>query len=81
MSFIDFREVSSPVAGTVTKYGSQDLLDIMQIFNGKTVANKRPRIANPWRFETSFDMKEITGPANPSTGYQTLYRSEERRVW
>src|SRR5689334_4930644 len=73
MSFTDFREVSSPVAGTVTKYGSQDLLDIMQIFNGKTVSNRRPRIANPWRWDTSFDMKEIAGPTTPSTGYQSLY--------
>jgi hypothetical protein len=73
MSFIDFREVSSPVAGTVTKYGSQDLLDIMQIFNGKIVANRRPRIANPWRFDTSFDMKEISAPTTPATGYQSLY--------
>jgi len=73
MSFTDFREVSNPVAGTVTKYGSQDLLDIMHILNGKTVANRRPRIANPWRWDTSFDMKEIAGPANPATGYQSLY--------
>jgi hypothetical protein len=73
MSFTDFREVSSPITGTVTKYGSQDLLDIMQIFNGKTVSNRRPRIANPWRWDTSFDMKEIVGPTTPSTGYQSLY--------
>lgn len=73
MSFTDFREVSNPVSGTANKYGSQDLLDIMQILNGKTVANRRPRVANPWRWETSFDMKEIVGPVNPSTGYQSLY--------
>ena len=73
MSFTDFKEVSSPVSGTTTKYGSQDLLDIMQIFNGKTVASRRPRIANPWIFETSFDVKEISSPSTPSSGYQSFY--------
>ena len=73
MSFTDFREVSSAVGGTATKYGSQDLLDIMQIFNGKTVSNRRPRVANPWRWDASFDMKEIVAPTAPSTGYQSLY--------
>jgi hypothetical protein len=73
MSFTDFREVSNPAGGTVTKYGSQDLLDIMQIFNGKIVSNRRPHITNAWRWDTSFDMKEIGPPASPSTGYQTLY--------
>ena len=74
MSFTDFREVTNPAAGTTTKYGSQDLLDIMQIFNGKTTSNRRPRIINPWRWDASFDMKEIVAPAAPSTsGYQSLY--------
>lgn len=73
MSFTDFKEVSSPVLGTGTKYGSQDLLDIMQILNGKIVSSKRPRVANPWRWESSFEMKEITAPASASTGYQSFY--------
>lgn len=73
MSFTDFREVSSPAAGTTTKYGSQDLLDIMQIFNGKTVSSKIPHIVNQWRWDASYDMKEITAPASPSTGYQSVF--------
>lgn len=74
MSFTDFREVTNPAAGTTTKYGNQDLLDIMQIFNGKIAANRRPHITNPWRWDASFDMKEIVAPAAPSTaGYQSLY--------
>ena len=73
MSFIDFREVSGAVPGTATKYGSQDLLDIMQIFNGKIVSSRRPHITNPWRFDASFDMKEVTAPAAPATNYQSFY--------
>ena len=74
MSFTDFREVSSAAVGTTSKYGSQDLLEIMQILNGKTVATRRPHIINPWRWDASFDMKEIVAPASPSTaGYQSLY--------
>lgn len=73
MSFTDFKEVSNPVVGTSTKYGSQDLLDIMQILNGKTVSSRRPHINNPWRWDTSFDMKEISAPTSPATGYQSLY--------
>lgn len=74
MSFTDFREVSNGVAGTSAKYGSQDLLEIMQILNGKTATSRRPHIINPWRWDASFDMKEIVAPASPSTaGYQSLY--------
>lgn len=74
MSFVDFKEVSNPVTGSTTKYGSQDLLDIMQIFNGKTTSNKRPRIINQWRWDSNFDMKEIAGPALiPAAGYQSLF--------
>ena len=73
MSFTDFREVTNPAAGTTTKYGSQDLLDIMQIFNGKTVSSRRPHIINPWRWDASFDMKEIVAPSTPATNYQSFY--------
>lgn len=73
MSFVDFKEVTAPTAGSNVKYGSQDILDIMQILNGKIVATRRPHIINPWRFDSSFDMKEIATPANPSSGYQTFY--------
>lgn len=74
MSFTDFREVSNPATGTTTKYGSQDLLDIMQIFNGKTVSSRRPRIVNPWLWDSSYDMKELAAaPASPATGYQSVF--------
>src|SRR5215831_7069465 len=73
MSFVDFREVTTPAAGSTTKYGSQDLLDIMQILNGKVTADKRPHVINPWRWDASFDMKEIVAPSSPSTNYQSLY--------
>lgn len=73
MSFVDFREVSSPAAGTTTKYGSQDLLDIMQIFNGKVVGTKRPRITNEWLFQIAFDLTEVSPPASPTAGNQRIY--------
>jgi hypothetical protein len=73
MSFVDFKEVSSPTTGTTVKYGSQDILDIMQIFNGKTVATRRPHIVNAWRWDSSYDVKEITEPVAPAAGYQTFY--------
>jgi hypothetical protein len=73
MSFTDFREVSNPASGSSAKYGSQDLFDIMQILNGKIVSSKRPHVANPWRWEGGFDMKEVGPPTTPATGYQTLY--------
>ena len=67
MSFTDFKEVSNPVSGTTTKYGSKDLLDIMQIFNGKTVSSKRPQIANPWIWKSWQDITEIAEPSIPAT--------------
>jgi hypothetical protein len=73
MSFVDFKEVSTPSAGSSTKYGSQDLLEIMQILNGKTVGTRRPRINNPWLWLGSQDIGEISEPAAPSSGTQRLY--------
>jgi len=73
MSFTDFKEISSPTAGSTVKYGSQDILDIMQILNGKVVSTRRPHIINPWRWDSSFDIKEIAEPAAPAAGYQTFY--------
>ena len=70
MSYTDFKEITNPTAGTTVKYGSQDLLDIMQILNGKVVGNRRPHIINPWRWDASQELKETTPPANPAAGYQ-----------
>lgn len=60
MSFTDFKEVTIANPGTSTKYGSDDLLQVMQIFNGKTVSTKQVRIVNPWQFT---DHVEIKAPA------------------
>lgn len=73
MSYTDFKEVSSPTSGTGTRYGSQDILDIMKIFNGKTVSNRRPKIINPWLWQASQDITEVAEPSNPSTGIQRLW--------
>lgn len=74
MSYTDFREVSSPKTGTAVRYGSQDLLDVMQIFNGKTAASRRPKIANPWIWLGSFDITEMATPAPlPTAGTQTIF--------
>src|SRR5215831_1050820 len=46
----------------------------MQIFNGKTVATRRPHIANPWQWDGYYDMAEITEPASPAAAnIQRLY--------
>lgn len=73
MSYVDFKEVSSPTTGTSTKYGSQDILDIMKIFNGKTVGTRRPKIINPWLWQSSQDITEIAEPASPDAGNQRLF--------
>lgn len=73
MSYTDFKEVSSPTAGTSTKYGSQDILDVMKIFNGKTVGTRRPKIINPWLWQSSQDITEIAEPASPAAGIQRLF--------
>lgn len=60
MSFTDFKEVAISNPGTSTKYGSDDLLQLMQIFNGKVVSGRQVRILNPWQF---IDHLEIKAPA------------------
>lgn len=60
MSFTDFKEVNIANPGTSTKYGSNDLLEVMKIFNGKTVSNRQVRILNPFQF---IDHVEIKAPA------------------
>jgi len=45
----------------------------MQIFNGKVVGSKRPHIANPWQFDTYYDMLETAEPAAPAANTQRLY--------
>lgn len=67
MSFTDFKEVAISNPGSGTKYGSDDLLSIMQILNGKVVANKQIRILNPFQFIDHLELKApATLPAAPS---------------
>ena len=68
MSFTDFKEVTIANPGTSTKYGSDDLLQVMQIFNGKTVTGRQIRILNPFQF---IDHVEIKAPAT-LPAYPTL---------
>ena len=67
MSFTDFKEVTSNNTGSATRYGGNDLKEIMQVFNGKTVANRKVRVLNEWCFLDHFDLKPpgVT-PANPT---------------
>jgi hypothetical protein len=60
MSFTPFKEVTVANPGSATRYGSDDLLDIMKIFNAKVVSNKRPEIINPWRWSTWQEIKQVT---------------------
>jgi len=73
MSFTDFKEVALPTSGTSSKYGSQDLLDVMQILNGKTVSGRRPKVANQWLWQGPQDIAEIVAPSSPSAGTQRFY--------
>ena len=60
MSFVDFKEVAINDPGTSTKYGSDQMLEIMQIFNNKTVSSRRVRVKNPFQFT---DHIELVAPA------------------
>lgn len=67
MSFTPFKEVGIANPGTATKYGSDDLQQIMQIFNGKTVSGKQVKIVNPWQFIDHVEIKAPTVlPASPT---------------
>lgn len=60
MSYIPFKEVTVANPGSATRYGSDDLLDVMKIFNAKVVSNKRPEIINPWRWSSWMEVKQVT---------------------
>lgn len=67
MSFTDFKEVTSNNVGSSTRYGGNDLKEVMQILNNKVVASRRVSIKNPWIFNDYFDMKPPVGtPASPT---------------
>lgn len=60
MSYTPFKEVTISNPGSSTRYGSDDILDIMKIFNAKIVTGRRPEITNPWRWSTWQELKQVT---------------------
>lgn len=71
MSFTDFKEVTSNNAGTTVRYGGNDLKELMQIFNNKTVANRRISIQNPFIFTNYFDLKPPGATPGPPSDTNT----------
>ena len=68
MSFTPFKEVNISNPGTSTKYGSNDTLEIMQLFNNKVVANRRVQIKNPWQWMDHLELvAPTTLPASPTS--------------
>lgn len=66
MSFTDFKEVTSNNTGSGTRYGGNDLKEVMQILNNKVVSSRRVSIKNPIRFTDNFDLVPPTSaPSNP----------------
>jgi len=74
MSFSDFKEVSISDPGTSAFYGADDLLEVMKIFNAKTVSNRQVKIKNPWVWQSSFDILAAqTTPSNPGANTKRFY--------
>jgi hypothetical protein len=71
MSYTDFKEVPNVDTGDSTHYGSDQLKEIVQIFNGKIVANRRPNIKNPWRYSDRIEM--MAAPSIPIAPTSTNY--------
>lgn len=71
MSYTAFKEVTNIDAGDSTHYGSDQLKEIVQIFNAKVVANRRPNIKNPWRFSDRIEM--MAAPSIPTSPTSTNY--------
>ena len=74
MSFVDFKEVSINNPGTATVYGSDDVLELMKIYNAKTVSNRQVKIKNPWVFQDNFDVQAAAvAPSNPPANTKRFY--------
>jgi len=71
MSYTDFKEVPNVDPGDATHYGSDQLKEIVQIFNAKVVANRRPNIKNPWRFSDRIEI--MAAPVVPTAPTSTNY--------
>ena len=65
MSYTEFKEVTVANPGSTTRYGSDDMLEIMKILNGKIVSNKRPIITNPWRWASYQELKQVNATTVP----------------
>lgn len=66
MSFDAFKEVTISNPGSATRYGSDDVLDVMKILNGKVVSNRRPLIAGRWRWTAYQEIKQMTEASVPT---------------
>ncbi len=74
MSFTDFKEVNINNPGTSAFYGSDDLNEVMRIFNAKVVSNRRVRIKNPWQFQDNYDIvAAAVVPGNPGANTKRFY--------
>src|SRR5215831_17356264 len=60
MSFVDFKETPTVDTGDTVHYGSDQLKELMQIFNNKIVSNRRLTIKNAIRIT---DHLEVQSPA------------------
>ena len=59
MSYTPFKEVQNTNPGSTTRYGSDDLVDVMKILNAKVVSTRRPEIINPWRWSSWQEIKQV----------------------
>jgi len=74
MSYVDFKEVANVDPGDSVHYGSDQLKEIIQIFNNKIVSQRRPNIKNPWRFGDRIELGAAPGvPTPPTTGNVNLF--------
>jgi hypothetical protein len=74
MSFSDFKEVNISDPGTSAFYGADDLLEVMKIFNAKTVSNRKVKIKNPWEFQAHYDILAAQStPGNPGANTKRIY--------
>jgi len=78
MSFTPFKQVTISNPGSATRYGSDDVLDVMKIFNGVVVANRRPIINNRWRwaaYQEIVQMAEASVPTPSEANVVHLFQS------
>ena len=74
MSFTNFKEVAINNPGTATVYGSDDVLELMKIYNAKVVSNRQVKVKNPWVWQDSFDVLAASvTPGNPPANTKRFY--------